>query len=179
MIELLWQYILIFIMAATPWLEILIVIPIGIGMGLHPIMVGIVSYIGNFLPIILIVYTLSFIKRTRIYQQWQQKRHNKKQLKMQMEEHSVKKQEENRVKEEKRARRQQRAKTIFYSYGLPGLAFLGPLVTGIHLATIIALTLKASKRHTTVWMGVGLGVWTIGITVASYYSIDWIVNIVS
>jgi uncharacterized membrane protein len=165
-------------MAATPWLEVLIVIPIGIGMGLHPLMVGIVSYLGNFLPIILIVYTLSFIKRARIYQQWQQKRQNKKRNRH-MEGLSAKKQEERRLKEEKRSRRQQRAKSIFYSYGLPGLAFLGPLVTGIHLATIIALTLKANKRHTTIWMGVGLGVWTIGITVASYYSIDWIVNIVS
>jgi uncharacterized membrane protein len=166
-------------MAATPWLEVLIVIPIGIGMGLHPIIVGIVSYIGNFLPIILIVYTLTFIKRTRIYQQWQQKRQDKKQHNRHMEGLSAKKKEERRLKEEKRSRRQQRAKSIFYSYGLPGLAFLGPLVTGIHLATIIALTLKANKRHTTVWMGVGLGAWTICITVASYYSIDWIVNFLS
>ncbi|MGJ9384944.1 small multidrug efflux protein - like protein [Salipaludibacillus neizhouensis] len=160
MFEILWQYSLIFIMAATPWLEILVVIPIGVGMGLNPFFVGVFSFIGNFLPILLIVYSLHKLQKTGIYKNWSSNR-EKKTLK----------------NKEKQSSKNNRAMNVFRKYGLPGLAILGPLLTGIHLAAIIALSLKIDKNKITVWMGGSLLVWTLFITIASVYSIDWVRNI--
>ncbi|MDQ0253969.1 hypothetical protein J2S74_001342 [Evansella vedderi] len=164
--ETLWQYILIFVMAATPWLEILIVIPIGIGMGLQPFWVGVVSFIGNFLPVILIIYAINWFQGT----QWFQKRKEKKIQKQKELAGSSQGDQNNRKKSSKK----ERAARIFKKYGLPGLALLGPLITGIHLAAIIALSLKAAKFNTAIWMGISLLLWTVVITIASFYSIDWV-----
>ncbi|ADU29063.1 small multi-drug export protein [Evansella cellulosilytica] len=165
--ELIWQYILIFVMAATPWLEILIVIPLGIAIGLHPIPVAIVSFVGNFLPILLIVYLMKWFQST----QWYKRRLEKKRLKKLAKEEQ---QEEGTVIKKKN--KKERAAAIFEKYGLPGLAFLGPIITGIHLAAIIALSLKANKNKTTFWMAISLFIWTVAITVMSFYSIDWLIN---
>jgi Ca2+/H+ antiporter, TMEM165/GDT1 family len=54
-VDLLWQYALVFLAAATPWLEIVIVIPVAIGAGLAPVPVAIVSFVGNALPVLGIV----------------------------------------------------------------------------------------------------------------------------
>ncbi|QKS70557.1 small multi-drug export protein [Paenalkalicoccus suaedae] len=159
MIELIWQYILIFAMAATPWLEILIVIPVGIGMGLDPILVGIVSFLGNFVPILLIVYLLQWFQRTAWYLRYREKREQRKQEKG------------------KSKSRGTKGTALFNKYGLPGLALLGPAVTGIHLAAIIALSLKADKHKTTLWMGGSLVAWTVFLCIASVYSIDWITGL--
>ncbi|MBU9714248.1 small multi-drug export protein [Evansella tamaricis] len=164
MFETLWQYFLIFVMAATPWIEILLVIPIGIAFGLHPAMVGLVSFLGNFLPIFVIIYSFSWFRRTK----WYQTRQIKNAQKQNSQEESYSSQK--RTKKEKAA-------AIFQAYGLPGLAFLGPIITGIHLAAIIALSLKASKKLTTFWMGLSLLVWTIVITISAYYGIDWLTSI--
>ncbi|MBU8906802.1 small multi-drug export protein [Desertibacillus haloalkaliphilus] len=190
MIDLLWQYTLIFIMAATPWLEILLVIPIGIGMGLHPFWVGVVSFVGNFLPVLFIVYSLKKIQHSNMYRRWKQKREEKKQQKeaaKQLDRDETMDSNDERAhaetteyesnhpnEVEKKLSKQQRAFLIFQKYGLPGLAILGPFITGIHLAAIIALTLKADKHKTTIWMGISLLLWTVFLTIASYYSIDWV-----
>ncbi|MDG5786107.1 small multi-drug export protein [Evansella sp. AB-P1] len=163
--EVLWQYILLFVMAATPWLEILIVIPIGIALGLPPIPVAIVSFIGNFLPIVLIVYLFNWVQQTN----WYVRRKKKKEIKKQ--------EQSDDANNDKKATKKERASAIFHKYGLPGLAILGPIVTGIHLAAIIALSLKANKSKTTIWMGLSLILWTIVITVGSFYSIDWLTGL--
>jgi len=41
------QYGLVFLFAALPWVEILVVIPIAIGVGLNPVLTGIVAFAGN------------------------------------------------------------------------------------------------------------------------------------
>ncbi|WP_199228191.1 small multi-drug export protein [Salipaludibacillus keqinensis] len=188
MFDLIWQYLLIFFMAATPWLEILIVIPIGIGMGLNPFWVGIISFVGNFLPIIIIVYSLTWFQKTNIYKKWKQKRSLRKSLKNSEKpiqtstdsevEPSLSAHNYKQNKAPKKTKKD-RAADIFHKYGLPGLALLGPAITGIHLAALIALSLKADKHTTTWWMAGSLAAWTVFLTIASYYSLDWIVNIFS
>ena len=54
-VDLLWQYTLVFLAAATPWLEIVLVIPVAIGLGLSPIPVTVISFVGNALPVFGIV----------------------------------------------------------------------------------------------------------------------------
>jgi uncharacterized membrane protein len=160
MLDLLWQYILIFLMAATPWLEILIVIPVGVGMGLEPFLVGFVSFIGNFLPVLFIVYLLHYVENTQRFRNWKAGRLKKKRRK-------------------RSSSRGKKAESLFIKYGLPGLAVLGPALTGIHLAAVIALSLKAGKHETAWWMAISLAGWTIFLTIASIYSIDWIQNLFS
>ncbi|PYZ97036.1 small multidrug efflux protein - like protein [Alteribacter lacisalsi] len=160
---------MIFIMAALPWLEILVVIPIGIGIGLNPFGVGLVSFIGNFLPVVLIVYLMKWFQSTAWYKRWKIKRQKKK-----AEKEAAAVTEKEQRKLAKKKRRNERAGRIFGKYGLPGLALLGPAVTGIHLAAVIALSLKAGKLSTTVWMGVSLFAWTVLLTVVSYYGFDFI-----
>jgi uncharacterized membrane protein len=157
-LELLWQYTLIFIMAATPWLEILIVIPLGIGMGLDPFVVALLSFAGNFLPVLFIIYVLHIFQRTRTYRKWKVLRRRKRRHK-------------------KKKSRSLKAQRLFHKYGLPGLAALGPALTGIHLAVVIALSLQAGKHRTAWWMGLSLMLWTVFLTIASVLSIDWIQNV--
>lgn len=153
-------YASIFIMAATPWLELLLVIPIGIGMGLHPIPVAIVTFVGNALPVFIIIFLYNGIMK------WWERRKKKKQ-------------NENETEEEKgkKNKRGDRAKRIFQKYGLPGLALLGPAVTGIHLATLIAMSFRARKINIMIWMNVSLIIWTIVMTVASVHGIDWFTSL--
>jgi len=63
--DLLWQYTLVFLAAATPWLEIVIVIPVAIGAGLAPIPVTIVSFVGNALPVFGIIALFQWWERRR------------------------------------------------------------------------------------------------------------------
>lgn len=65
MTDLLWQYALVFLAAATPWLEIMIVIPVAIGVGLAPVPVTMVSFAGNALPVFGII---------ALFRLWEQRR---------------------------------------------------------------------------------------------------------
>lgn len=49
------QYVLVAILAAIPWFEILLVIPGGIGIGLNPIAVGALAFLGNTVAVLAIV----------------------------------------------------------------------------------------------------------------------------
>lgn len=138
----LWEYIVIFILAAVPWIEILIIIPIGIIQGLNPVLVGLLSFLGNLSTVYLLI--LFFEK----FKQWRSKK---------------------KPKEKKRTKR---AIEIWNKYGLPGLSLAGPLITGAHLAVVIAISLGAKKHLTLLWSTISLAVWTIVITIFSFYGIE-------
>nr|WP_170153632.1 small multi-drug export protein [Alkalispirillum mobile] len=140
--EALWQYVVIFVMAATPWLELLIVIPIGVAMGLSPFWVGLVALLGNALPVLLIVAGWQWWLRWR-----------------------------GKSGASRRAMKP-RVQRVWDRWGLPGLALLGPLVTGIHLATVAALLLRSESRATMVWMTLSLVVWTVGTTAAAVGGVE-------
>ena len=42
-----WQFIVIFIVAFAPWMDVSIVVPIGVAWGLPPLGVAIVAFTGN------------------------------------------------------------------------------------------------------------------------------------
>ena len=136
-----WEYIVVFILAAIPWIEIAVVIPLAILKGLNSILVGLLSLAGNLTTVILLIV---FIEK---YQQWHQKRKGDK----------------------KSSSRAERAVRIWNKYGLPGLLLLGPILTGIHLAIVIGFALGASKEKTMIWSIISLGMWTLVITAASHY----------
>ena len=157
--DFLWKYFLIFTMAATPWLEILIVIPIGLGWGLMAIPVAIVSFIGNLATALILIIAYEGLEK------WWKNRKAKEEPGPQVTEDSQ------GVKETKRSKR---GKEILRKYGLPGLALVSPLLTGAHLAILIALSLKMDKRGVAFWMTISLALWTIFITIATYYGIEGI-----
>ncbi|MBP2079992.1 hypothetical protein [Oceanobacillus polygoni] len=75
-------------------------------------------------------------------------------------------------KEKPPSKRNERGKQIWNKYGLPGLALLGPILTGIHIAAFLAMTLGARKINTTVWITVSLGVWTLVFGLATVFGLD-------
>ncbi|HET57530.1 MAG TPA: hypothetical protein ENN35_03700 [Deltaproteobacteria bacterium] len=142
-----WQYAMLFVLAATPWIELLFVIPLGIAMGLGPISVALDVFAGNTLPVFLIVFG---------YDRWRTSRS------------PVPATEDLRPG----GRRRTRALRIFNKYGLPGLAMAGPLLTGIHLATIIALFFNPDRRKLLFWMTTSLLFWTVALTVVSHGGLE-------
>lgn len=142
--ELFWQYLLVFLAAATPWIEIVIVIPVAIASGLAPVPVAIVSFFGNALPIFGIIAS---------FRAWERRRGPV------------------------RRRWSPRAQRIWDRYGLPGMAFAAPGVTGIHLAAVMALVLQADRRRTVWWMSLSLAVWSVAttlVTVAGFQGFRWL-----
>ncbi|ABI56641.1 small multi-drug export protein [Alkalilimnicola ehrlichii MLHE-1] len=133
-VEPLWSYLLVFLMAATPWVELLVVIPLGVAMGLSPYGVALVALLGNALPVVLIAVGW------RTWQRW---------------------------RGQPRRALKPRVQRVWNRWGLPGLALLGPLVTGIHLATVAALALRSSTRATAAWMVGSLVVWTLATTLVT------------
>ncbi len=133
-------YVLVFVLAAIPWFEILLVIPVAIALGMNPVAVGLLAFLGNALPIYGIV---AFHRRITA---WLDRR---------------------RMSADEQSSRTERARRIWDRYGLPGLALAGPIATGIHLAAVIALALGGSGRRVSAWMTVSLALWTVVLVAAS------------
>lgn len=144
------QYALVFVLAAIPWLEILVVIPIGVGLGLDAVGVAVFAFLGNVLPIYGII---AFYARFR---DWLERR---------------------RESDGKESTRHERARAIWERYGLPGLAIASPIVTGVHLAAVIALAVGSSKRSVGVWMTASIAVWTVVLTAGAYYGFEFITGL--
>jgi hypothetical protein len=138
-----WGYLGVFGAAATPWLEILLVIPAGVAVGLEAVPVGAVAFVGNALPVAGIVYAHDAVAG------WRARRLGRE------------------ADRQARSGRAQRARRIMQRYGLPALALAGPIVTGIHLATAIALLLGGRKAAILAWMTLSLVAWTVVITALS------------
>lgn len=149
----LWEYILIFLAAATPWLEAIVVVPIGIIRGLNPFLVSLVAFVGNLLTILLVVI---FYEK---FEAWRAKRRAKKGIEMQ-----------------EPTKRQQRAKRVWNKYGLPGLSIGGPLILGTHLTILMALALGARKSAATWWAVVSLIAWIVVFAVGTFYGFNWFTN---
>lgn len=135
------RYLLIFLLAATPLVEILVVIPIGVALGSPPVGVAIAAFLGNVLPIYLIIVgyeRLSVIRSRRRGDD-----------------------------DDSPSSRRQRAQRVWDRYGLPGLALASPIVTGVHLAALLALGFGSMRRPTALWMTASIALWTAIITAAS------------
>lgn len=150
-------YLTVFVLAATPWVEILVVIPFGIGVGLNPVAVGIVSFIGNLVPIYLIV-----VGYQRIQTWWSERRGKL------LVDPSDKSWESGR---------RARAMNIMRRYGVPGLALASPILIGAHLGAVITLIVGAPRNRIIGWMAVSLALWTVAIAVASYFGIGWLTSL--
>lgn len=130
-----WEYFLVFLGAAIPWLEMALVIPVGIVSGLNPVWVVIIGFIGN------MVTVLGLIIGYDKFKSWFSARR------------------EGTVQKE--SKRSERAKKLWNKYGLPGMILLGPILIGTHIAAFIGITLGASKKWTTIWSIASIGLWAL------------------
>lgn len=149
-IQYLWQYAVLFVLALTPWLEVFLVVPLGIAWGLHPVPVSIVGFVGNWIPVLLIGFFYTRISR------WLKRRRARK-LGVSEEEALT------TGKKETRARR------IWERYGTPGLALIAPAIVGTDIAALLALAFGSSKRWVMIWITISLALWTIALAVGAHY----------
>jgi hypothetical protein len=140
-------YVLVFLLAATPWIEILIVIPAGIALGLNPLAVSILAFTGNLTTVYLLIFAYHQLSSA----------------------FEKRKSGENKKPPTKR---KMKAIQIWNKYGLPGLAFISPMTVGTHFATFVALSFKSKKYMVTMWITLSIFVWTVIVTVLSYYGIE-------
>ena len=144
------EYFLVFLGAAIPWLEIALVIPLGIIRGLSPFWVMLLAFVGNMMTVVLLI--LGFQKVS----EWVASR---------------KKQDG-----KSDSKRTERGKRIWNKYGMPGLALLGPIVIGTHIAAFIGLLFGASKINTTIWMAISIALWTLVFGIATAMGFNFFVQ---
>lgn len=139
----------IFLLGATPFLEVLVVIPLGVAAGMPTLPVTILAFAGNILTIWLLILMMDRVKK------WVDRRNEQK----------------GKERSEKKAKR---ASAIWKKYGLPGLSFLSPIVTGSHLGVILAMGFGGEKKQILFWMTLSIVVWSVVIGIASYFGIDYL-----
>lgn len=142
-----YEYILVFLGAAIPWLEIALVIPLGIIWGLSPFWVMVLAFVGNMATVLPLI--IGFDR----FRDWYTKRQE--------------------AKGKPENKKSERAKRIWNKYGLPGLALLGPILIGTHIAAFIGMTLGATKRNTTVWLTISIAVWTLAFGILTALGFDF------
>lgn len=128
-----WAYLLVFLAAATPVIEILVVIPAGMLAGLPAVPTTIVAIAGNLSTVVLVA-----LAGDRLLGWWRRRRPDR---------------------HRKQNRRSARARDLAQRWGVPGLALLAPVTTGTHIAAVAALATGSSTRRVLRWMTIGLIVW--------------------
>jgi Ca2+/H+ antiporter, TMEM165/GDT1 family len=147
LLESIWAYVLVFILAAAPFFEAYAVIPLAILAGLPTVPVIIIGLAGNILTILLLLLFIQKIK------EWRRKKGKN-------DEH------------EEPSKRSIRAKKLWEKYGLPGLAFIGPLFVGSHLTAFMSVTLGGTKKGTLYWMIASITSWSIIFSIFAYFGVD-------
>lgn len=145
-------YLVILLAAATPWLEVLLVVPVGVLAGLPvgpTIAVATVGNVASLLPVVLAGDRLrAWIVRRRA-----------------------------RSSEGAAATgRGARAERLLDHYGVPGLAAVGPLLTGVHLAAAVAMATGATRRRTFGWFTAGILAWAIIAAMATTWGLDLLID---
>jgi hypothetical protein len=125
----------VFIAGAVPWLEAVVVIPVGILLGLPVVWTVVFALVGNAATIVLFAAgserILSAIARRR----------------------------EKQGKPPQEDSRTARAKRIFVRYGDVGMAVVGPILIGTQFAAAIAVSLGVSVWRASVVQSLGALAW--------------------
>ncbi|WP_019414215.1 small multi-drug export protein [Paenisporosarcina sp. TG20] len=145
-----WEYFLVFLGAAIPWLEIALVVPLGIVAGLSPVWVMVLGFTGNLLTIMILIIAFDRINI------WLMKR--------------------NEEKGKSQSKRSKRAKKVWIKYGLLGLLLLGPILIGTHLAAFIGMTLGADKKLTMIWSTLSIALWVLVFGIITALGFDFFVH---
>lgn len=142
-----WSYLLVFLAAATPVIEVLVVIPAGVFAGMSPVTTTLVAAAGNLSTVVVVA-----LAGERMLDWWRRRRPERDR--------------------DRPGRRSQRARELAQRWGVPGLALLAPLTTGTHIATIAALATGSDARRVLWWMAIGIGVWSAAVAAAAAIGLD-------
>lgn len=147
-------YLTVLAAAATPWLEVLFVVPAGVVAGLPALPVVVVASVGNIATLVPVV-----LLGDRIRARWRRRR--------------VGPSGDGEGHDDGfREGRLQRARQLLERFGLPGLAVLGPLLTGVHVAGLAALATGADRRRVLWWLSLGVAVWSMVLGVLAELGIE-------
>ncbi|ELY44672.1 small multi-drug export protein [Natronorubrum sulfidifaciens] len=139
------QYVLVFVFAAIPIVEILVVVPVAIGLGLDPVVTGVAAFAGNVGSVYVLVAA-----HQRLSRWWRGRRGGADTV-------------------ESTGERYARARGLWDRYGLAGLSIGGPVLTGVHIAALVALLAGSPTRAVAGWMTVGIGLWTVVLVAGSVF----------
>lgn len=142
------EYVAVFILAMVPAIEPFIVIPVAIGLGLDPLVTAIAAFAGSIAAMGMIILAHQWLAAW-----WS---------------HRVS------GDEGSQSGRYRRVRVVWERYGIIGLAFAGPLLAGIHLTAVFAAFSTRDMRITGIWLAVGLGFWTVFLTVGSIVGLSLI-----
>lgn len=127
----------VFIAGATPWLEAVVVIPVGIAFGLSPVWTMVWAFLGNASTIVLCA-----VLSERIMAGMARRRERK----------GLSREPDARL---------ERAQKIFIRYGVFGMAVVGPLIIGTQIAAAIAVSLGVSVWRSSTIVTLGAVVWGV------------------
>ncbi|GIN98048.1 hypothetical protein J6TS1_39180 [Siminovitchia terrae] len=151
-INVIYQYIAVFIIGFVPFLEAFVAVPIGILLDLPFILVVLVGATANWLSVMVLIVFSSF---TRSLFSEREKNNS---------DHFI-------------IRRFQKAKAYFNKYGVPGIALLGPIIGTNHIGALVCIIAKANKKNIILWQTVSIVIWAIGTGVLLIYGVDIYNNI--
>lgn len=127
----------VFIAGATPWLEAVVVIPVGIAFGLSPLWTMVWALLGNASTIV------AFALLSERIMSGMARRRARKGLSREPD------------------ARLERAQKIFIRYGVFGMAVVGPLIIGTQIAAAIAVSLGVSVWRSSTIVTLGAVVWGV------------------
>lgn len=156
-------YLMVFVMAGIPMVELIAVVPLAILGGLSPVPVAILGFLGNACTVLLLIVFVDRIKgwlRSRKLKRLAAKEQIGKEI-------SAEETVPGDVVVEQDSRKEKRARVLFDKYGLPGLTILGPMLVGSHLTAFTGMSLASKKSLVSGWMLVSLGLWTVVSAVAA------------
>lgn len=132
---------LVFILAAIPLIEILIVIPMGLAAGIEPYLVLIAAVLGNTLSVGLLIILYARAK------DWIMSKYTPKETSW----------------------RYRKFQELWDKYGLTGTALVAPILTGGHLAATLGLTLGSEEKKVFWWLSLSILTWSFIITASLYF----------
>lgn len=132
-------------MAAAPWGEELVAIPLGVGFGLPPLLVWPLAVTANMMPVLVLVWLFT--------------RRRSRALLRDIESDADPAADPGHPALDTQVKRHARARALVDRWGLPGLALLAPPLTGVYVATAAALLLGLSPRLIIPWFAGSLAGW--------------------
>lgn len=159
------SYLLVFVLASIPLIEVVTVVPLAIIGGLSPVLTGIMGFLGNSLTVILLIV---FVDRVK---EWMKVRKKKRIVTTEQTEEGN--QNNDDVLAEQDSKKEKRARSLFNKYGLPGLMILGPTLVGSHITAFMGMSFSSKRRFVLAWMLVSLGIWTVLSVAAASYGVSY------
>ncbi|GAE28805.1 hypothetical protein JCM9152_139 [Halalkalibacter hemicellulosilyticusJCM 9152] len=148
MMDVLWMYVLVFLLSATPLMEAIYISPFAVFGGLAFAPTVILAIAGNVLTVLVVIVFFDKIR------EWRKRKKG----------------------EEQSSKKAAKAQRIWQKYGLPGFALLAPFVIGSHLVAFLGLVFGGTKKAVTIWMLISICGWSVILSILALFGID-ILNI--